>query len=128
MNKVLQVYATVVCVIAIITVIITTANLVSGYIDQKDPLHSGYLDDNLSSFAYFKLETMRGITKDQAYIPTDDEIRTMYEEALDEKLEKATHRIQRDLIVNRLIFIFGVFLFIVHWIIMRRAMRLSPKS
>jgi hypothetical protein len=123
MQRVLQVYATVVCIIAIITMLITLANLISGYIDKGDPMHSGWQSDNLSSFENFKLETMKGISEDQAYVPNDDEIMKMYESAKEDKLEKAKHRINRDLTVNRLILIIAVVLFIVHWFIMRRAMK-----
>lgn len=123
MNRVLQVYATVVCIIAIITMLITIANLVSGYIDRNDPLHSGWQADNLSSFENFKMQTMKGISEDQAYIPNDEELMKMYVSAKQDKLESAEHRINRDLTVNRLILVIAVVLFIIHWIIMRRAMK-----
>lgn len=125
MNRIQQVYATVVCVIAIITMLITIANLVSGYIDKSDPMHSRWQDDNLSSFENFKMETMRGVSKDQAYIPDDVALRSMYDMAKEEKLKKAEHRINRDLTVSRLILIIAVVLFVIHWIMMRRAMKTS---
>lgn len=125
MNKVLQVYATVVCVIAIITMLITLANLVSGYIDKSDPMHAGWQDDNLSSYETYKLETMKGISNDQAYIPDDNTMLNMYEAARSEKLAKIEHRINRDLVVNRMILIIAIVLFIVHWFIMRKAMKAS---
>ena len=119
----MQVYATVVCVIAIITMLITIANLVSRYIDKSDPMLSGWQDDNLSSFENFKMETMKGIGEDQAYIPDDETLREMYDAEREEKLQKAEHRINRDIIVNRLILIIAVILFVIHWILMRRAMK-----
>lgn len=123
MNRVLQVYATVVCIIAIITMLITIANLVSDYIDKSDPIHSAWQSDNLSSFENFKMETMKGISADQAYIPSDEEIMKMYESAKQDKLEKAEHRINRDLTVNRLILIIALVLFIIHWMIIRKSMK-----
>jgi hypothetical protein len=125
MNRVTQVYATVVCIIAIITMLITLANLVSGYIDKNDPMHSGWQSDNLSSFENFKMQTMKGISDNQAYIPDDEELMKMYESAKQDKLETAEHRINRNLTVNRLILVIAVVLFIIHWIMMRRAMKAS---
>lgn len=123
MQRVLQIYATVVCVIAIITMLITVTNLASGYFDKSDPLRSGWQDNNLSSFETFKLETMRGLDGNNAYLPDDQALRNMYEAAKGETLAQATHRINRDLMVNGLLLIIAIVLFIIHWFIIRRGVK-----
>ncbi len=88
-------------------------------------MHSGWQSDNLSSFENFKMQTMKGISDNQAYIPDDEELMKMYESAKQDKLETAEHRVNRNLTVNRLILVIAVVLFIIHWIMMRRAMKAS---
>ena len=120
MNKTLQVYAIIICVIAIITMLITLSNLVVGYIDKNDPMRSGWQNDQLASYETFKLETMKGIDESQVYIPDDEAIEEMYEAAKAEKLAKLEHRIHRDLVVNRLILMVAIVLFIIHWILFKK--------
>lgn len=114
-RKVIQVYALIVCIVAIITFIICMAVLVSAVIDRSDPIYSGYSKADLSSFENYKMEVMKSIDKDQAYIPDDQAIKQMYESAKEEKINKALHNSKRNIIVCSLLIIFCIILFLTHW-------------
>ena len=115
-NKAAQIYGYVVCVIAIITFLVSGGALISALIDMGEPLYSGYQDRTfLSSFENFKVESMKSIDEDAAYIPSDDELRVMYEAAKEEILAKATHNIRKNIIVNTIVLVVAVILFFIHW-------------
>ena len=114
-RKVIQVYAIIVCIVAIITFIICTAFLVSAIIDRSDPIHSGYSQVDLSSFENYKMEVMKSIGKDQAYIPDDQTIMKMYEAAKEEKINRTLHNTKSDIIVSGSLIVFCIILFITHW-------------
>ena len=114
-RKVIQIYAIIVCIVAIITFIICMAILVSSIIDRSDPITSGSSRADLSSFENYKMEVMKSIEKDQAYIPDDEAIKLMYEASKDAKINKTLHRTKRDIIVNGLLLIFCIILFLTHW-------------
>lgn len=114
-RKVIQVYAIIVSIVAIITFIICMSILVSSIIDRSDPFTSGSSRVDLSSFENYKMEVMKSIEKDQAYIPDDQAIKQMYEAAKDQKINKTLHRTKRDIIVNGLLIVFCIILFFTHW-------------
>ena len=114
-RKVIQVYAIIVSIVAIITFIICMSILVSSIIDRSDPFTSGSSRVDLSSFENYKMEVMKSIKKDQAYIPDDQAIKQMYEAAKDQKINKTLHRTKRDIIVNGLLIVFCIILFFTHW-------------
>lgn len=119
-RKVIQVYALIVAIVAIITFIICTAILVSAIIDRSDPIYSGYSQTDLSSFENYKMQVMKSIDKDQAYIPDDQTIKQMYEAAKDEKINKALHNTKRNIIVTSLLIIFSIILFLTHWLMIKK--------
>lgn len=119
-RKVIQVYALIVAIVAIITFIICTAILVSAIIDRSDPIYSGYSQTDLSSFENYKMQVMKSIEKDQAYIPDDQAIKQMYEAAKDEKINKALHNTKRNIIVTSLLIIFCIILFFTHWLMIKK--------
>ena len=120
-RKVIQVYAIIVCIVAIITFIICMAILVSAVIDRGDPIYAGFSQKpELSSFENYKMEVMKSIEKDQAYIPDDQTIKKMYEAAKDEKINKVLHNSKSDIIVTGLLIIFCIILFITHWWMLKK--------
>lgn len=115
-SKALQVYAIVVCVIAVITFIISLSNVVSSLIDKQNPMHASWnKSDTYSSFERYKLESMKTVTKDQVYVPSDEELRSMYEEAKANMLAETNHRITRSLTVSSLVMGIAIVLFLLHW-------------
>ena len=81
-QKIIQVYAVVICVITVIAVIICTAGFVSALIDYRDPLHAGHYELQLTSFENLKMDALKSIHKDQSYISTDDTMRKVGKDEL----------------------------------------------
>lgn len=123
-QKIIQVYAVIVCVIAVITILISLSSLVSAYIDKSDPLavtvYSGKDTPSLSSFENFKMDVLKSTQKDQAYIPDDQTLHKMFDEAKLDKIKTVEHRTQRDIIVSGMIMVIAVILFGSHWWLMKK--------
>ena len=123
-SRILQVYALIVSIIAVITFLICLGGLVSSLIDKQDPLHAWGNNELYSSFENYKLEKMKDVSKEQAYIPTDEELRAMFETARSEKIQQAEHRIQRSILVNSLVMAIAVILFGIHlWLLKSKVLK-----
>ncbi|NOQ92780.1 MAG: hypothetical protein GQ552_08720 [Flavobacteriaceae bacterium] len=121
-QKIIQIYAVIICVIAVITILITLSGLVSSYIDKSDPLAVTIYSNNnrasLSSYENFKMDILKSTQKDQAYIPDDQTLHKMYEEAKKAKIKMVEHRANRDITVSSIIMVIALILFISHfWLI-----------
>lgn len=103
-----------------ITFIISFIVLVSAVIDLSDPVNSGHSRHDLSSYESYKMQIMKSVKNDQAYIPDDEEIRKMFDAAKVEKINRILHRTKRDLIVTGLLIIVSLVLFVTHWRIIRK--------
>jgi hypothetical protein len=119
-QKIIQVYAVIICVIAVITVLISLSSLVSAIIDRDDPLHAQMYEVNLTSFENFKMDALKSTKKDQAYIPDDKTLRNMYEDAKADKINLVKHHTYRTIIVSSLIISISIILFATHWWIIRK--------
>ena len=49
-HKIMQVYAVIICVVAVITFLISVTSIVSAFIDRSDPIHAWRSEVKLSSF------------------------------------------------------------------------------
>ena len=119
-QKILQVYAVIVCIVSIITFLISVSSIVSAVIDRSNPIHAGRYEVNLSSFENFKMDVLRSTQKDQAYIPDDNTIEKMFQSAKSDKILNIQHRTTNTITVSALIIVICLILFITHWILMRR--------
>ncbi len=120
-RKIIQVYAVVVNVVAIITFIISATSLISAVIDRNDPLYAGYNNNaDLSSFEKYKLDVLSSTSKDAAFIPTDEAIQDMYEAAKADKINKVNHTTFRSIMVSSVIMVFCIFLFGIHWWLIKK--------
>ena len=116
-----KIYGYTVCVIAVITFIISLSSMITALLDTSEPLYAGYQDyTHLSSFDNFKVEAMKAISEDAAYIPDDATLKKMYESAREETIAHSMHTIWRNLTVSGIILILSIVLFIIHWMWMRR--------
>ncbi|MEN8187611.1 MAG: hypothetical protein ABFR05_10830 [Bacteroidota bacterium] len=123
-QKIIQVYAVIICVIAVITIIISLSTLVSSYIDKNDPqavsLYRSSNEPSLASYENFKMDILKSTQKDQAYIPDDQTLHKMYEEAKEAKIKKVEHRANKEIIVSSIIMIIAILLFGSHFWLMRK--------
>ncbi|RLD20774.1 MAG: hypothetical protein DRI69_05615 [Bacteroidetes bacterium] len=121
MQRAAKIYGYTVCVISVITFIISLSAVITAVLDTSEPLYAGYQDyTHLSSFENFKVDALKAISKDAAYIPDDATLRTMYKSARKETIAHSMHTIWRNLTVSGIILIFSVVLFTIHWMWMRR--------
>ncbi|MEN8248735.1 MAG: hypothetical protein ABFS32_07365 [Bacteroidota bacterium] len=119
-RKLIQVYAIIVNVVAIITFIVSLMAFISNLIDRTDPIHSGRYNVDISSFDKYKMDILKTTTKDATYIPTDEEIRGMYEAARADKTNITMHRTFKIMMVNGIVLFIAIILFGSHWWLMKK--------
>ena len=118
-QKIIQIYAVIICIVSIIAFLISMSGLVSSIIDRNDPLYTGRSDISLASFENFKMDILRSTQKDQVYIPDEETLRKMYEEAKEDKIKRVNHYTYRDIVVSSLVIIIALILFLTHWRLMK---------
>lgn len=95
--------------------------MITAFLNMSEPLYAGYNDRmHLSSFENYKVEAMKEISQDAAYIPDDATLRDMYESARNDTIARAMHHERRDLTVSSIILVLSIVLFTIHWMWMRR--------
>ena len=119
-TKIPQIYGYAVCIVAIITILISLADLITSVIDASDPLYSWGGDQNLSSFENFKVDALKSGQNEAAYIPDDATLKTMYEDAKNHKIRRVKHQTTKSIIVDSILIIVCTILFIIHWSWMRK--------
>lgn len=120
-RKIIQVYAVIVNIVAIITIIISATSLISAIIDRNDPLYAGYNNNaDLSSFEKYKLDVLSSTKEDAAFIPTDETIMEMYEAAKTDWINRINHQTYRTIIVSTVIIVFSIVLFGFHWWLVKK--------
>lgn len=119
-RKPIQIYAMLVNVVAIIAFLIAGTAVVSAVIDRGNPIYAGWSQIDLSSFDKYKMDVLKSTSKDAAYIPTDEEIRNMYEAAKQDHINKVMHRTYRDIIVSVITIVISLLLFAAHWWLMKK--------
>jgi len=123
-QKIIQIYAVIISVIAVITILISLSELISSYIDKSDPLsveiYSNKNQASLASFENFKMDILKSTQKDQAYIPNDKTIQKMYDEAKAAKIKMVEHKANRAITVSAIIMIIAIILFGSHIWLMRK--------
>ncbi len=121
-QKIIQIYAVIICVISVITILISLSSLVSSYIDKNDPLavtiYSNSNQASLASFDNYKMDILKSTQKDQAYIPDDQTLHKMYDEAKSAKIKMVEHNANRTITVSAIIMVIALILFGSHsWLI-----------
>ena len=119
-QKIIQIYAVIICIVSVIAFLISMSGLVSSIIDRNDPLYSGRSDTNLASFENFKMDVLKSTQKDQAYIPDEETLLKMYEEAKIDKIKRVEHNTYRAIVVSSFIIVIALILFGTHWWLMKR--------
>ena len=119
-QKIIQIYAVIICIVSIIAFLISTSGLVSSIIDRNDPLYAGRSDISLASFENFKMDVLKSTQKDQAYIPDEETLHKMYNEAKTDKIKRVEHNTYRDIVVSSFVIIIALILFGTHWWLMKK--------
>jgi ATP-dependent Zn protease len=127
-QKILQIYAVIICIVTVITFLISVSSIVSAYLDRSDPLHAWKTEISLSSFENFKMDVLKTTQKDQAYIPDDPTIQKMYDDAKSNKIKNVLHRSNNTIVVSAIIIVISIILFFIHWMLIRRLGKTSDSS
>lgn len=129
-NRAIQVYGYTVCVVAIITFLITASTFVSALINLGDPLHSQgyYQGPSLASFENYKMDILKTQQKGEeitaaSYMPDDATLKAMYEAAKDDLIQTRRHGSIQQMTVSGILMVISILLFLTHWFWMRRMIR-----
>jgi hypothetical protein len=123
-----QVYGYAICLVAVITFLISITALVTAIIDLGDPMHSGYTPQgspSLASLENYKLDVMRSFQKGtetnaQSYVPTEQTLKSMYEAARNDKIQSSKHQSNKAILISSLIIAISMILFFAHCNWLRR--------
>lgn len=116
-----QVYGYAVCLVAVIALLISITSLINAVLDLGDPVHAGYTpagSPSLASYDNYKLDVMRSFQQQSGkenYVPTDDELKRMYEAALKDKIRGVEHNANKSIIISSIIIGLCMMLFFTHW-------------
>ena len=114
-SKIPQVYGYAVCLVAIITILISVADLINSTIDASDPLYAWGDNKELSSFENFKVDALKS-GKSEAALDLDNEtLKMMYEDAKNHKIRRVKHQTTKSKIVSSILIVISLTLFIIHW-------------
>ncbi len=119
-SKISQIYGYAVCLVAIITFLVSLSAIITNLIDAKDPLFSRTGDQKLSSYENFKVETLKTGQNEMSYIPDEETLVKMYVDLKNHKIKTVVHQTNKTIIVNSIMFVLSILLFIFHWIWLRR--------
>ncbi len=118
-----QIYGYSVCLVAVITFLISTTSFVNSLMDRTDPLHSGYNppgSPSLASFENYKMDILKSSQRSEgpnqsSYVPDDNTLRTMFESAKSDKIQTSMHNANRNLLISSLLLVICIILFVTHW-------------
>lgn len=125
-QRIHQIYGYAVCLVAVITLLISATSLINAVIDLGDPLHaerSRAGSPSLASFENYKMDILRSLPEELSYVPDDQSLHNMYEAAKGERIQSVEHRARRTIIVSSLLIVGCVLLFVTHWRWMRKLAR-----
>jgi hypothetical protein len=123
-----QVYGYAICLVTVITFLISTAGLITAIIDLGDPIHAGFVPQgspSLASYENYKLDVMRSSQKGtetgtESYVPTEETLKSMYEAARNDRIQSSKHGANKSIMINSFLIAICIVLFFVHWVWMRR--------
>lgn len=126
-----QIYGYAVCLVAVITFLISISTLINAVLDLGDPLHAGWTQagtPSLASFENYKMDILKtaqtGDGSGQAsYIPDEKTLQTMFEAAKNDKIQSSRQMSIKNIMVGGILMILCTILFITHWRWMQKITR-----
>lgn len=117
-----QVYGYAVCLVAVITFLISTTALINAILDRSDPIHSGWTpagSPSLASYDNYKLDVMKSTQKGtdakDNFNPDEQTLKAMYEAARNDKIQLSNHQANKAILIGSLINLICIILFFTHW-------------
>jgi len=124
-SKAPLVYGYAVCIVAVITFLISIAGIIFAVMDLGDPLYAArnYNKVSLASFENYKMDMLKSPDEKQAWVPDDETLKVMYEAEKDDVIRRVKHDSMRSLYIKAVLIIICIVLFLTHWRWMRRVGR-----
>ena len=132
-NRIAQIYGYAVCLVAIITILISITQIVNAAFNLSSPLRAeGYgRGGPLTSYTAYRREQLQrgsapertpggGTVRDSVVVPTEGEIRQAFEDERLEQIGNVRFRAMRTLVTSTLLIIIASGLFFMHWRWLRR--------
>ena len=128
-TRIQMIYGYAVCIVAVITFLISVTSVVYSLIDLTDPInaHRTYGKDapSLASYNNYKIDIIKSLDPKHDVDLDDTTLKSMYQSAKEDAIAKVKHGAYRTIIVNSLLLLICIVLFTTHFIWMRK---LSKKS
>ena len=125
-QKITMIYGFAVCMVCVITFIISFASILEGIVNMSDPVHAGSTWNypaQLVSFDAYKMSVFNE-SENKASISLDDQtIKAMYDSSLSDMVQSRLHHARRGVIVSGLLLILSSIFFAIHWIWMKKLIR-----
>lgn len=124
-----QIYGYLVCLIAVVTFLVSLNSAVGAAIDLSDPQYSSRYraDPRLASFEVYRVEMQQRRLVSPVPggapepIPTDTaELRAAFEAAREDHIRSVQFQARRELVTSGLLVVVAAALFVVHWTWLRR--------
>jgi hypothetical protein len=132
-NRIAQIYGYAVCLVAIVTILISITQIVNAAFNLSSPLRAeGYgRGGPLTSYTAYRREQLQRasapertregpLVRDSAGTPTEAEIRQAFEDERLEQIGNVRFRAMRTLVTSTLLIIIASGLFFMHWRWLRR--------
>jgi hypothetical protein len=126
-NRMPQIYGYLVCLVTVITFLISVTTLINAVIDLGDPMHAGWISPgspSLASYNNYKMDILKSQTEKDtsksSFTPDDKTLREMYESAKADRIQSQKHMANKSIIVSSILIIFCIILFSTHWMWMRK--------
>ena len=126
-QKIQMVYGYAVCLVTVITFLISVTSMVYALIDLTDPInaHRTYGKDapSLASFDNYRIDILKSLNQDHGIELDDTTLKSMFDAAKTDAIAKVKHNAYRSVIVNSLVLLVCIILFITHWTWIRKLSR-----
>jgi hypothetical protein len=126
--RIAQIYGYLVCLIAVVTFLISLNSAVGAAIDLADPVHSASYrgDPRLASFEVYRVEMAQrpaipsAVGGVEAPLPDSAQLRAAYEAARQDLVRSVRFRAIREAVTSGLLVLVSAGLFLAHWAWLRR--------
>ncbi len=124
LQKIQIIYGYAVCLVTVITFLISVTSMVYALMDLTDPInaHRIYGKDapSLASYENYKIDIIKSLDPKHDVDLDDTTLKSMYESAKEDAIAKVKHNAYRTIIVNSLLLLICIVLFTTHFIWMRK--------
>jgi hypothetical protein len=126
-QKIQMIYGYAVCLVTVITFLISVTSMVYALMDLTDPInaHRTYGKDapSLASYENYRVDILKSLDPEHGIELDDATLKSMFTAAKQDAIAKVKHNAYRSVIVNSLVLLICIVLFITHMMWMRKLYR-----